>query len=122
MYKEINNMSNIIRELIFRLSEINGWKVLLIEAGGEEPLESSVPAFRDYGIGSRIDWNYTTQPQPGNCGGKGCSWPRGKTLGGTSVLNWMIYDRGNKHNYEDWRNQGDFLKLKFNNLTNYWII
>ncbi|KAJ9600021.1 hypothetical protein L9F63_009685, partial [Diploptera punctata] len=90
-----------------RLSEIPQWKILLIEAGGEEPLELSIPAFKDYGVGSRADWQYLTQPQPNICGGKPCSWPRGKTLGGTSVLNWMIYSRGNKRNYEDWKQLGN---------------
>ncbi|KAJ9600020.1 hypothetical protein L9F63_009684, partial [Diploptera punctata] len=90
-----------------RLSEIDDWKVLLIEAGGEEPLEMSVPVFKDYAVDTKIDWQYKTQPTPGVCAGKPCSWPRGKTLGGTSVLNWMVYFRGNKRDYENWESLGN---------------
>ncbi|PSN44247.1 hypothetical protein C0J52_04837 [Blattella germanica] len=90
-----------------RLSEIKGWKVLLIEAGGEEPAILSVPSFRDFGYKSRIDWNYKTQPQDGVCGGKPCVWPRGKVLGGTTVLNSMIYNRGNRRDYDNWEKLGN---------------
>lgn len=90
-----------------RLSEIAEWKVLLIEAGGEEPLEMSVPAFKDYAVGTDIDWQYKTQPQPGVNGGNPCSWPRGKVLGGTSVINWMVYVRGNRRDYDNWERQGN---------------
>lgn len=44
-----------------------------------------------------IDWNYKTEPEPVACQGfpeKRCSWPRGKVLGGCSVINGMMYTRG----------------------------
>ena len=80
--------------------------MFLIEAGREEPIEMSVPVWKDYAVGSEIDWQYKTQPQPGVCGGEPCSWPRGKTLGGTSVLNWMVYCRGNRLDYDNWERLG----------------
>ncbi|XP_069680338.1 glucose dehydrogenase [FAD, quinone]-like [Periplaneta americana] len=90
-----------------RLSEITGWSVLLLEAGGEEPATTQVPAFLPYSFGSPIDWGYRTEKQTKSCGGHECYWPRGKVLGGTSALNAMIYNRGNSHDYDHWAEQGN---------------
>ena len=50
-----------------RLSEIEGWKVLLLEAGGDESLISDVPGAAKYLQLTDIDWQYQTEPQPGAC-------------------------------------------------------
>jgi len=91
-----------------RLSEINEWKVLLLEAGGEEPPALDVPSLRDFAYNSRVDWKYETKPQKGVCGGQPCAWPRGKGLGGTTIFNSMIYNRGNRRDYDHWKNMGKF--------------
>jgi len=94
-----------------RLSENPAWSVLLIEAGGDETELSDVPAMAAYLQLGRLDWKYKTEPQPGRAclglTGQRCNWPRGKVLGGSSVLNYMLYVRGNRKDYDDWEAQGN---------------
>ncbi|OWR55003.1 hypothetical protein KGM_207052 [Danaus plexippus plexippus] len=93
-----------------RLSEIGHWKVLLLEAGGDETEISDVPLLAGYLQLSKLDWKYKTEPQGTSClameGGR-CNWPRGKVLGGSSVLNYMLYLRGNKKDYDTWESLGN---------------
>lgn len=61
-------------------------------------------------IGSDIDWKYNTEPEQKACLSspeQRCYWPRGKVLGGTSVINGMMYIRGNKEDYDDWEAMGN---------------
>ena len=61
-------------------------------------------------LGSDIDWKYNTEPEENACLGQPeqrCYWPRGKVLGGTSVLNGMMYIRGNPKDYDDWEALGN---------------
>jgi choline dehydrogenase len=50
-----------------RLSENPDWKVLLIEAGGDETEISDVPALAGYLQLGRLDWQFKTEPQPTAC-------------------------------------------------------
>ncbi|XP_060536165.1 glucose dehydrogenase [FAD, quinone]-like [Cylas formicarius] len=94
-----------------RLAEVSGWKVLLIEAGGDEPPGSQVPAMVSNYFGHpQMDWNYKTEPEPVACQGfpdRKCSWPRGKVLGGCSVINGMMYTRGTPKDFEKWEAAGN---------------
>ena len=85
--------------------------MLLLEAGPDESEASDVPAMATFLQMGRYDWAYKPQPQPGRAclghvGGQ-CPWPRGKVLGGSSVLNYMLYVRGNKGDYDEWRDLGN---------------
>ncbi|XP_057381659.1 glucose dehydrogenase [FAD, quinone]-like [Daphnia carinata] len=94
-----------------RLSEQPDWNVLLLEAGGDETETSDVPALAAYLQLSELDWQYKTEPQPTAClafNDKRCSWPRGKVLGGSSVLNYMLYVRGNRRDYDSWAQMGNY--------------
>ncbi|PSN30832.1 Glucose dehydrogenase [FAD, quinone] [Blattella germanica] len=90
-----------------RLSERPDWNILLLEAGGEEPFESDVPAYLAYTWGTRLDWGYRTQPEPQACGNQPCNWVRGKVLGGSTVVHAMIYNRGNRRDYDHWQQLGN---------------
>ena len=50
-----------------RLSEVPEWKVLLLEAGEDETIISSVPGLAKSLQKTEIDWQYQTEPQPGQC-------------------------------------------------------
>ncbi|KAF5272018.1 hypothetical protein FQR65_LT04999 [Abscondita terminalis] len=57
-----------------------------------------------------LDWKYQTEPSDYYCKGmkdSRCNWPRGKVLGGCSVLNAMLYVRGNKRDYDRWEELGN---------------
>ncbi|XP_067015788.2 glucose dehydrogenase [FAD, quinone] [Anabrus simplex] len=93
-----------------RLSEVPHWAVLLLEAGGDENEISDVPSLAAYLQLTSLDWQYKTEPTGKACLGlKGtrCNWPRGKVLGGSSVLNYMLYVRGNKYDYDHWESLGN---------------
>ncbi|XP_031363941.1 glucose dehydrogenase [FAD, quinone] isoform X2 [Apis dorsata] len=93
-----------------RLSEIPKWNVLLLEAGPDENEVTDVPSLAAYLQLTKIDWKYKTEPTGKAClamkDGR-CNWPRGKVLGGSSVLNYMLYVRGNKHDYDHWESMGN---------------
>lgn len=95
-----------------RLSEVSNWTVLLLEAGGDETEVSDVPALAGFLQLTDLDWKYKTKPEPSRryCGAMindQCNWPRGKVLGGSSVLNAMVYVRGNRRDYDNWERQGN---------------
>lgn len=59
-----------------------------------------------------MDWQYQTSPPADRAYcqamiGDRCNWPRGKVMGGSSVLNAMVYVRGNKKDYDYWEQQGN---------------
>ncbi|XP_044763966.1 glucose dehydrogenase [FAD, quinone]-like isoform X2 [Coccinella septempunctata] len=93
-----------------RLSEIPEWKVLLIEAGDYETNFMDVPLAAPVFQYSKYNWEYYAEYQPkmfeGLMGGR-MHWPRGKALGGTSTINYMIYTRGNPVDYNKWASQGN---------------
>lgn len=84
--------------------------MLLLEAGPEEPEVAEIPAMAPVLLSSSIDWGYRTQAQPHACRSRpegGCSWNRGKVMGGCSTINYMIYTRGNPGDYDEWAHLGN---------------
>ncbi|MGR3376364.1 GMC family oxidoreductase [Salipiger abyssi] len=91
-----------------RLSRDPRHKVLLLEAG-EKP--RGLWAWMPAGISKlarphRLNWNYYSEPEP-NLDGRAVFVPRGKALGGSSAINGMAYLRGNRHDYDHWRQLGN---------------
>jgi choline dehydrogenase len=86
-----------------RLSANPNTRVLLVEAGGLDDYHwIHIPVGYLYCIGNpRTDWMYETQPDPG-LNGRRLRYPRGKTLGGCSSINGMIYMRGQARDYDQW--------------------
>uniref|UniRef100_T1PFB8 GMC oxidoreductase n=1 Tax=Musca domestica TaxID=7370 RepID=T1PFB8_MUSDO len=93
-----------------RLSENPKWKILLLEAGGDPPIETEFVGWHMSTQFSDWDWQYHTEPNGKACmamEGESCHWPRGKMLGGTNCMNAMIYARGTRADFDDWRDRGN---------------
>ncbi|KAK4887893.1 hypothetical protein RN001_004164 [Aquatica leii] len=93
-----------------RLSEDPEKSVLLLEAGGIENVFVNIPAMALFLQGHEFNWNYKTTPQRFACLGminQECKYPRGKGLGGSSLINGLIYSRGNKDDYDNWQKMGN---------------
>lgn len=91
-----------------RLSEDPNVKVLLLEAG---PPDNSFWIHLPIGYGKtmwspKYNWRFETEPDPG-MKGRRMYWPRGKTLGGSSSINGLIYIRGQKEDYDHWAALGN---------------
>jgi choline dehydrogenase len=91
-----------------RLSASGRHSVLVIEAGGTDrrfyvqmPLGYG-KTFYDPGV----NWMYAAEPDPG-LAGRADMWPRGKILGGSSSINAMVYVRGAREDFDEWRDAGN---------------
>jgi len=86
-----------------RLTQQTQKRTLLIEAGRRDDYHwIHIPVGYLYCIGNpRTDWLYNTEPDPG-LNGRTLRYPRGKTLGGSSSINGMIYMRGQARDYDQW--------------------
>lgn len=94
--------------LASRLSEDPSVRVLLLEAG---PKDSSFWIHLPIGYGktmwsTKYNWCFHTDPDP-NMNGRRIYWPRGKTLGGSSSINGLIYIRGQHEDYDAWAAAGN---------------
>jgi choline dehydrogenase len=88
-----------------RLTENLDVTVLLLEAGGQDDAdEIHIPVAFSALFKTKWDWNYETGEQK-HLGGRTTYWPRMKALGGCSSMNAMIYIRGNKADYDGWRDE-----------------
>jgi choline dehydrogenase len=89
-----------------RLSEDPAVSVLLLEAGGKDrSLNVKIPAAFPKQFHSKLDWDYSTEPEP-HVDGRSLYIPRGKMLGGSSSMNAMLYVRGRPLDYDTWEAQG----------------
>ena len=93
--------------LAARLSEDPHTRVLLLEAG---PKDNSFWIHLPIGYGktmwsTKYNWCFHTDPDP-HMNGRRIYWPRGKTLGGSSSINGLIYIRGQHEDYDAWAAAG----------------
>jgi len=86
-----------------RLTENADAHVLLLEAGGpDRKQEIHVPVAFGKLFKTPLDWAYHTEEQP-QMNNRRLYWPRGKMLGGSSSMNAMVYMRGHRSDYDEWR-------------------
>ncbi|KAJ5154272.1 Glucose-methanol-choline oxidoreductase [Penicillium coprophilum] len=113
-----------------RLAENQTVSVAVIEAGGFYEIDngnySIVPGYSSYYTGSDptdyqplIDWGFSTQPQPGS-GGRVLHYARGKTLGGSSARNYMLYQRPTLESMQRWADEVDDQSYTFECLLPYF--
>jgi choline dehydrogenase len=91
-----------------RLSADGRHRVLLLEAGGSD-MRFYVQMPLGYGktfYDKSVNWMYQAEPDPG-LNGQRDFYPRGKLLGGSSSINAMVYIRGHRADYEDWKAAGN---------------
>ncbi|KAJ9595466.1 hypothetical protein L9F63_013377, partial [Diploptera punctata] len=97
--------------LAHRLSEVEDWKILLLEVGNEGNMIQDIPLFQP--IAQSVPWwtfkytaeksdNYALSMRNGRI-----SMPAGKVLGGTSAINGMVYNRGNQDDFDQWEKLGN---------------
>jgi choline dehydrogenase len=102
-----------------RLSSDPRNRVVVVEAGSQDTdRRIHTPVTWMQLFRSRIDWDYLTQPQPG-LAGRRIYWPRGKTLGGSSSMNAMMWVRGFAADYDDWAHHGGE-QWSFNRIVPYF--
>ncbi|CAG7820917.1 unnamed protein product [Allacma fusca] len=107
-----------------RLSENPNWNILLIEAGGEPAPVQAIPlltmSFNNY---KSSDWQHYTVPQ-NNAGGfhhnQQFLWSQGKSLGGSSNINHMVYIRGSPEDFNNWANVTQDSSWNYENLLPYF--
>lgn len=91
-----------------RLSAGGRHSVLVLEAGGSD-LRFFVQMPLGYGktfYDPAVNWNYRAEPDPGLAGNVD-HWPRGKILGGSSSINAMVWVRGAREDFDEWRAAGN---------------
>ena len=92
--------------LAARLSEDPSAQVVLLEAGPRSrKLETRIPAAFNKLFHSALDWDYATAPEP-SLDDRELYWPRGKAVGGSTVMNAQMWVRGSRADYDGWAAAG----------------
>ncbi|KAL9871580.1 glucose dehydrogenase [FAD, quinone] isoform 1-T1 [Glossina fuscipes fuscipes] len=92
-----------------RLSEMNS-TVLLLEAGDFETLITEVPLLAAITLKTSYNWAYKTDPSPHSCLGLKdgvCYWHKGRGVGGSSLINFLLYSRGHYQDFDLWSKLGN---------------
>ncbi|KAA0201287.1 hypothetical protein HAZT_HAZT002303 [Hyalella azteca] len=95
-----------------RLSENPAWDVLVLEAGSPPPLESYVPGYSNFGLVWRSPYNFHYKSTPQNYShfafrNREVPLHRGKVVGGSSTINYMLFNRGSRRDFDRWAALGN---------------
>lgn len=90
-----------------RLTDNPSVNLLLLEVGGPQTVLTDMPALENSLLGDtqEYDWGYVTTPQEGAglaFTNHSIPYPRGRVIGGSSNLNYMTYNRGNRRDFDNW--------------------
>jgi len=91
-----------------RLTSDPANRVLLLEAGGRDHnpwLHIPVGYYRTI-FNKKLNWGYQTDPEP-ELENRQIAWPRGRVLGGSSAINGLVYIRGQREDFQLWRQMGN---------------
>lgn len=90
-----------------RLGEDSSVQILVLEAGpADKSWTIDMPSAVGIVVGgTRYNWSYSSEPEP-YLDGRRIGTPRGRTLGGSSSINGMVYIRGHARDYDGWAAQG----------------
>jgi choline dehydrogenase len=92
-----------------RLTRDGNHRVCLLEAGPEDrtPMISTPGAFAYFMFSRKYNWMFDSEPKPDIRNGQPVFCPQGKTLGGGSAINAMVYIRGHRCDYDHWAELGN---------------
>src|SRR3954469_21530211 len=103
-----------------RLSADPSVRVLLLEAGGSDrKMNIRIPLTFAKQFRTDLDWNYTAEPEPSLIG-RSMYLPRGRSLGGSSSMNAMIYMRGHRSIFDSWANEDGAAGWSYAELLPYF--
>ena len=103
-----------------RLTEDLTIKVLLLEAGGPQHVYTDIPTNARSLLGSKYDWQFETVPQKWFTPYK-VPEPRGRAIGGSTTINNMMYNRGNKKDFDFWFTEFGAKGWEYRNFLQYFI-
>ncbi|CAH0564422.1 unnamed protein product [Brassicogethes aeneus] len=106
-----------------RLSEIEDVHILLLEAGKKSSVINEMPAL--YGLASSSDynWGFYSTPQKYGCQGftnHSCACPRGRGVGGTSLINFIMYSRANENDFKKIARKTKSVDWEYINVLEYF--
>lgn len=110
-----------------RLSEDPNARVMVLEAGRRErSIRLAMPVMFPFVMADpKFNWSYMGEPEP-FADGRQIRQPRGKALGGSSMINGMLYARGHSRDFDEWRQLGnegwsyDDVLPYFRKSENHW--
>lgn len=107
--------------LVYRLGEDLDVKILVMEAGPmDHHLFIHMPSAFAYPMANpRYSWQFEAEPDPG-MNNRRIHCPRGKTIGGSSSINGMVYIRGHAEDYNNWAEQFDLPEWRYADCLPYF--